>query len=187
LWTLQPEPEDCSQVSTIDQVSDQGDIVASSHVQYDTEQSQMSEISTYPILHSQPVSQFDQPSTLSQMAAMEPIRDYESVQCKSYPPGSFEVVLVLDSREVRSRRDRDYIKDAILKRGIHVEVRSLDLGDVMWVAQKSNGQGPVEELFLDIVLERKRMDDLVSSIKDGRFKEQKVWYQWLFHSFVSMS
>lgn len=174
LWTLQPEPEDCSQVSTIDQLSDQGDIVASSNVQYDTEQSQMSEISAYPILRSQPVSQFDQPTTLSQMTAMEPIRDYESVQCKSYPPGSFEVLLVLDSREVRSRRDRDYIKDAILKRGIRVEVRSLDLGDVMWVAQKSNGQGPVEELFLDIVLERKRMDDLVSSIKDGRFKEQKV-------------
>ena len=30
------------------------------------------------------------------------------------------------------------------------------------------------ELVLDYVIERKRMDDLCSSIKDGRFKEQKV-------------
>ena len=30
------------------------------------------------------------------------------------------------------------------------------------------------ELVLDYIVERKRMDDLCSSIKDGRFKEQKV-------------
>ena len=31
------------------------------------------------------------------------------------------------------------------------------------------------ELVLDYIVERKRMDDLCSSIKDGRFKEQKVY------------
>ena len=34
------------------------------------------------------------------------------------------------------------------------------------------------ELVLDYVVERKRMDDLCSSINDGRFKEQKVLWQW---------
>jgi crossover junction endonuclease MUS81 len=31
------------------------------------------------------------------------------------------------------------------------------------------------ELVMDYIVERKRMDDLCSSIKDGRFKEQKVF------------
>ena len=34
------------------------------------------------------------------------------------------------------------------------------------------------ELVLDYIVERKRMDDLCSSIKDGRFKEQKVFISW---------
>lgn len=29
-------------------------------------------------------------------------------------------------------------------------------------------------IALDFILERKRLDDLVESIKDGRFREQKV-------------
>ena len=37
------------------------------------------------------------------------------------------------------------------------------------------------ELVLDYIVERKRMDDLCSSIKDGRFKEQKVsWQSWVY-------
>ena len=44
-----------------------------------------------------------------------------------------------------------------------------------WVARKK-GVGPDEqkEVVLDSILERKTLDDLVGSIKDGRFKEQKV-------------
>ncbi|CAG8652029.1 6698_t:CDS:2, partial [Scutellospora calospora] len=44
---------------------------------------------------------------------------------------------------------------------------------VIWVARKKNGLSPMEELVLDYIIERKRMDDLVGSIKDGRFREQK--------------
>ena len=32
----------------------------------------------------------------------------------------------------------------------------------------------VEEVILEYIIERKRMDDLAESIIDGRFKEQKV-------------
>jgi crossover junction endonuclease MUS81 len=34
-----------------------------------------------------------------------------------------------------------------------------------------------KEMVLDYVVERKRMDDLVSSIIDGRFKEQKYRFE----------
>ncbi|KAG0057282.1 Crossover junction endonuclease mus81 [Gryganskiella cystojenkinii] len=91
-----------------------------------------------------------------------------------YPPGTFDICLVLDVREVRTQKDRDYIEDEIGKAGIKVLRKPLDIGDVIWMACPNDPQfdGPTE-IVLDYVLERKRMDDLVSSIKDGRYTEQK--------------
>ncbi|CAG8541288.1 2832_t:CDS:2, partial [Racocetra fulgida] len=86
--------------------------------------------------------------------------------------GTFEIILVLDTREVKLKKDRDYIKDTLQEKGVPISVRNLELGDVIWVARK-NTTSPMEELVLDYILERKRMDDLVGSIKDGRFREQK--------------
>lgn len=100
-------------------------------------------------------------------------------------PGTFEVHLVLDNREVRTRRDRDYMSEELIKKGIKPIVRSLGLGDVQWVAkckdetflnQRGCEGDPKDggaEIVLDYILERKRLDDLISSIKDGRFHEQK--------------
>lgn len=174
LWTLQYEPEAYTQKSETDHAASEfDDVTEANNSQHLTQQSQVSNISAYT--NSQPLSQFDPgATTLSQMSATEATRDFTSVQCSSYPRGSFEVVLVLDSREIKSRRDRDYMRDMLQQKGVTVDVRSLELGDAIWVARQTTDEGPIDELFLDIVLERKRMDDLVSSIKDGRFKEQKV-------------
>lgn len=54
--------------------------------------------------------------------------------------------------------------------GVTLEVRSLKVGDFAWLSRNSAGQ----ELLLPYIIERKRLDDLASSIKDGRFHEQKV-------------
>jgi hypothetical protein len=174
LWTLQYEPEAYTQKSETDYAaSEYDDLTEANNSQHVTQQSQISHTSAYT--NSQPLSQLDpSATTLSQMSATEATRDFSSVQCSRYPPGSFEVVLVLDSREIKSKRDRDYMRDMLHQKGVTVDVRSLELGDAIWVARQSTDEGPIDELFLDIVLERKRMDDLVSSIKDGRFKEQKV-------------
>ncbi|KAI2640559.1 crossover junction endonuclease MUS81 [Hypomontagnella submonticulosa] len=94
-------------------------------------------------------------------------------------PGSFEVQLVLDVREVRSRTDRDYMQNELAKKGVSPIMRSLDLGDALWVAKckdanflsRCGAEG--DEVVLDYVVERKRLDDLISSVKDGRFHEQK--------------
>ena len=95
------------------------------------------------------------------------------------PPGSFTVELVLDSREVRAKNDRDYIEGEFTKKGLRVSVRPLELGDFVWVAKlkdpellRRHGEEG-DEVMLDWIVERKRLDDLVSSIKDGRFQEQK--------------
>jgi crossover junction endonuclease MUS81 len=95
------------------------------------------------------------------------------------PPSAFEVELVLDTREIRAKEDRDYMRVELSKKGVKPIMRSLDAGDALWVAKfhdpaylPSLGlEG--DELMLDYIVERKRLDDLVSSIKDGRFHEQK--------------
>ncbi|KAL2863658.1 crossover junction endonuclease MUS81 [Aspergillus lucknowensis] len=95
------------------------------------------------------------------------------------PPDSFTVQLVLDTREVRTSKDRDYIANELNNKGVNPEVRALEVGDIIWVAKfhdptflsKYGEDG--DEVMLDWIVERKRLDDLVSSIKDGRFHEQK--------------
>ncbi|KAK4451582.1 ERCC4 domain-containing protein [Podospora aff. communis PSN243] len=95
------------------------------------------------------------------------------------PPGSFTVEMVLDTREVRAKTDRDYIQDELAKKGCKPIMRSLELGDILWVA-KYNKPGWLsrmgsdgDEVVLDWIVERKRLDDLIGSIRDGRFHEQK--------------
>ena len=94
-------------------------------------------------------------------------------------PGTFTVHLVLDVREVRAKTDRDYMQEELNKRGAKPIMRSLELGDVLWVAKchdpdhlrQFGAEG--DEVVLDWIVERKRLDDLIGSIKDGRFHEQK--------------
>ncbi|OAQ72798.1 DNA repair protein Mus81 [Pochonia chlamydosporia 170] len=94
-------------------------------------------------------------------------------------PGSFSVKLLLDVREVRAKTDRDYMQDELAKLDAAPLMRSLEVGDAQWVAkchdptllQRLGAEG--DEIVLDWIVERKRLDDLIGSIKDGRFHEQK--------------
>lgn len=94
-------------------------------------------------------------------------------------PSTFTIELILDTREIRSREDRTYIETHLVKKGIRPLIRSLPLGDFFWVAKchdlnllsRYGEEG--DEIALDYIIERKRLDDLISSIKDGRFHEQK--------------
>lgn len=114
-----------------------------------------------------PAHSSDSPSTLP---TFDPI---------SLAPGTFTVHLVLDNREVRTKDDRDYIADELTKKGTKPLVRPLELGDFLWVAKchdpnllsRHGEEG--SEICLDWIVERKRLDDLVGSITDGRFQEQK--------------
>ncbi|EQB55946.1 hypothetical protein CGLO_04072 [Colletotrichum gloeosporioides Cg-14] len=94
-------------------------------------------------------------------------------------PGSFTVHLALDNREVRALKDRDYMQEELTKKGVKPLVRALEIGDAQWIAKCHNpaalsrhgAEG--DEVVLDWIVERKRLDDLVGSVKDGRFHEQK--------------
>jgi crossover junction endonuclease MUS81 len=121
-------------------------------------------------------------STVQEPAA--PAAEAEDGQLPEFTPhvipaGSFTVHLVLDTREVRAKQDRDYIQNELTNKGVQPIMRSLELGDALWVAKLHDATSlqvhgeEGDEIMLDCIVERKRLDDLVGSIKDGRFHEQK--------------
>jgi crossover junction endonuclease MUS81 len=62
----------------------------------------------------------------------------------------------------------DEIKSSNIK---HQKVK-LNIGDFTWIARD---KGSIhDDVILNFIVERKRMDDLCQSIKDKRYKEQKV-------------
>ncbi|TVY58827.1 Crossover junction endonuclease MUS81 [Lachnellula cervina] len=95
------------------------------------------------------------------------------------PPGSFTVELVLDIREVRSKKDREGVQNELISNGVTPIMRALELGDILWVAKMKDPNllsrlgAEGDEVVLDWIVERKRLDDLIASIKDGRFHDQK--------------
>ncbi|KAJ7928153.1 ERCC4 domain-containing protein [Mycena leptocephala] len=115
-----------------------------------------------------------------------PLTTFPEFTPRVFKAGMYTIHLLLDHREKKNKNDREKkdnrqamadtqpcscnsCKD-LQKNGVSVNHhRALELGDVAWIARSADG----EECVLDVVLERKRLDDLVGSIKDGRFHEQK--------------
>lgn len=117
-----------------------------------------------------PLIEPDEPSSV--IAA---VPNFSPVDAITFLAGSYEIVLMLDTREVESSTNRDKIAEALGAKGVKVETRALRLGDMCWIARRCDGLGGEEdECVLDYVVERKRLDDLCSSIKDGRYNEQCV-------------
>lgn len=139
----------------------------------------VSDYDAFPRLKST-VSEDSRPQ-VADIASLAKFRPYQ------FHPGTFDIVLILDVREVRGHSDRDYIGQKLSENGVKVEKRALDIGDVLWVARLKDtpSEGP-SEIVLNYILERKRMDDLVSSIKDGRFTEQKVGICHIRHAFIGI-
>ncbi|KYQ88640.1 crossover junction endonuclease [Tieghemostelium lacteum] len=80
-----------------------------------------------------------------------------------------KIICIIDNREVKSVNERDYIVRKLNERGVESVVKKLELGDFVWVAVDMEDR----EWMLNYVIERKKTDDLSSSIMDGRYKEQK--------------
>ncbi|KAK7103517.1 hypothetical protein V1264_018398 [Littorina saxatilis] len=100
-------------------------------------------------------------------------------------PGTFDVVLCVDNREFYgSKSSSKSLLPDLIKNGVNCDLRLLNVGDLLWVAREKaapgaplglmgNAQPARRELVLNYVVERKRMDDLVSSMIGGRLREQK--------------
>ncbi|KAI6675951.1 hypothetical protein NL676_036747 [Syzygium grande] len=85
----------------------------------------------------------------------------------------YEVILILDDREqfaTRGSRSRRIIDNICSQFNIKVEVRRLPVGDGIWIARHKYHDS---EYVLDFIVERKKVEDLRSSIRDNRYKDQK--------------
>lgn len=124
-----------------------------------------------PAYSSSPISAAD-----ARPEPMSPIRQDDDENCPLFTTirwhkGSYRIKLLIDNREIKSRTSReDFFGSELADLGISVDKKSLAVGDALWVAEhKHTGQTAV----IDYILERKRVDDLLSSVFDGRFHEQK--------------
>ncbi|KAG2671752.1 hypothetical protein I3760_13G010000 [Carya illinoinensis] len=100
----------------------------------------------------------------------------------SMPPLSFgerfedayEVTLILDDREqfaTQGSRSRRIIENICSQFRIKIEVRRLPVGDGIWIARHKYVDS---EYVLDFIVERKNVDDLRCSIRDNRYRDQKL-------------
>ncbi|KAG4304405.1 hypothetical protein PORY_002115 [Pneumocystis oryctolagi] len=83
---------------------------------------------------------------------------------------SYSIILLLDLREVKTEKDKEFIQDHLKKESVNFEFKTLELGDILWIARCNITK---KDYILDFIVERKKLNDLASSIKDGRFHEQK--------------
>ncbi|XP_050234243.1 crossover junction endonuclease MUS81 isoform X2 [Mercurialis annua] len=86
----------------------------------------------------------------------------------------YEVILVLDDREqfaVQGSKRSKLIESICKEHKIKIVVRRLPVGDGIWIARHKYHHS---EYVLDFIVERKKVDDLRSSIRDHRYKDQKL-------------
>ncbi|VDM23792.1 unnamed protein product [Hydatigera taeniaeformis] len=83
---------------------------------------------------------------------------------------SYDIILLIDIHETYGMSK---VKEIMRTQAVKWETRSLPVGDFIWIARDPGGSSKGEEIVLGLVIERKRADDLASSIVDGRFMEQK--------------
>lgn len=81
--------------------------------------------------------------------------------------GGPAVKLIVDNREKKGRRDPSYFQGKLSILGLPTETRQLTLSDFVWVREDGGS-----ELFAGALIERKTVGDLLSSLRDGRYREQ---------------
>ncbi|KAK1669845.1 hypothetical protein QYE76_058004 [Lolium multiflorum] len=85
---------------------------------------------------------------------------------------AYDVVLILDDRETLGLRNRRNVANNIHSQfHVTVEMKRLPVGDALWIARR---RGFGTDYVLDFIVERKNVDDLVGSIRDNRYKDQKL-------------
>ena len=86
------------------------------------------------------------------------------------PEEDWEVVMLLDMREVRTLQDRSFLHNQLQQVGVMCDKRPLALGDMQWILRHTSTE---REIMLSTIVERKNTRDLAQSILDGRFNEQQ--------------
>lgn len=112
-----------------------------------------------------------QPITLTKKQLKVLCEERERFKQVKMCPGNFKILLLVDTQETngKNKNSLGHTRGYLESLCVEYEVRRLTVGDFLWVAQDPEGN----ELVLPYIVERKRMDDLARSIRDGRLHEQK--------------
>lgn len=113
----------------------------------------------------------DKPIKLTKKQQKAIAEEEERTKQVTMSPGTFKIILLVDTQETngKNKKTLDQTRGYLESLGVLYEVRRLTVGDFLWIARDKEGN----ELVLPYIIERKRMDDLAASIRDGRFHEQK--------------
>ncbi|KRZ10972.1 Serine/threonine-protein kinase ULK3 [Trichinella zimbabwensis] len=101
------------------------------------------------------------------------------------PATGYHVLMLVDNSETKGgptgragprsqlQSSKAKMKAALVRAGIDFEERELSVGDYLWLARSKTDSR--DEFVLDVIVERKRVDDLANSVleKEGRYREQK--------------
>ncbi|ONH65768.1 Crossover junction endonuclease MUS81 [Cyberlindnera fabianii] len=115
-------------------------------------------------------SQWEEPQLQVRIPQGRCEKEHNGVKYFYWEPGSYDVKFIVDNREMRSQQERDFFGHKLEQLGVDAAKKALTLGDGLWIARNKQTN---EEAVLNYILERKRLDDLASSIQDGRYTEQK--------------
>ena len=90
----------------------------------------------------------------------------------------YELILLIDSSEERNKTHNEQIRleNEFNKYSNNFKCKkyNLPIGDFCWILKSVNTNNKSKKEYLyPIIIERKRMDDLIQSIKDKRYFEQK--------------
>lgn len=110
-----------------------------------------------------PVVQYNNLLGPSVLAADVALPDINTLQTISMPPGSYDIRLLVDTREKPGLNNKR-LEKMLGEKEVQWASMPLSMGDAIWVA-RDNFTGM--EVVLDCVLERKRRDDLEQSVKGG--------------------
>ncbi|KAK2976201.1 hypothetical protein RJ640_027492 [Escallonia rubra] len=92
----------------------------------------------------------------------------ELVTLSSNPHDAHFLITYMLVKKSKSRKIIDHICGQFK---IKIEVRRLPVGDGIWIARHKH---LASEYVLDFIVERKNVDDLRCSIRDNRYRDQKV-------------
>ncbi|KAI5165099.1 hypothetical protein NEIRO03_0091 [Nematocida sp. AWRm78] len=77
-------------------------------------------------------------------------------------------MLLIDIREKKTREDPYFFHSFLSHAGVKAETRVLSIGDFLWSYVKN-----MQEYYCNLLIERKTIRDLLQSVRDGRYREQK--------------
>ncbi|KAF7691535.1 Crossover junction endonuclease MUS81 [Cucumispora dikerogammari] len=80
---------------------------------------------------------------------------------------SFDISLIIDSREIKSKKAQTFFQSEFIKRDISIKTKSLSVGDFTWILTNNS-----EEYLVPYLIERKCLNDFLNSIYTKRLYEQ---------------